>query len=172
MKGDRSLTGGRKKKNCYTLNRHLNVSPSYLLTVCTSPASTLSMQRCGTSSSSFQQTLCHTMSERVQMDSRGAISLNTRAAEKITKTIYQSIWMLRPEVHHQCILPCNSILLYVTPKIKTPKLTTMTLHAHLSKYLSHKCQGAVCAICQTRQRILLINDRSKFWIVIWSFPHF
>lgn len=89
-KGNRSLAGGWEE-NRHTLNRQLHVSPSHLLTVCTSPASTLSMQRCGTSSSSFQQTLCHTMSERVQVDSRGAISLNTRAAEKITKTIYQSI---------------------------------------------------------------------------------
>lgn len=36
-------------------------------------------------------------------------------------------------------------------------LTTMTLYAQLSKYLSHKCQGAVCAICQTSQIFFVIH---------------
>lgn len=38
-------------------------------TACTRPVITLSMQRCGTSSRSFRQTLCHTMSVRVHADS-------------------------------------------------------------------------------------------------------
>lgn len=153
------------------------VSSSYLLTDCTSPVSTLSMQRCGMSCSSFQQTLCHTMSERVYMDNWGAISLNTRAAEKWINTIYQSVlmlWLLMLlKVYHLCILPSNSTVCHLHQiSYRLPKLTTLTLHAYFSKHLSHKCQRAVCAICQTGQRFLLLNDKSKFMTVLQSFPHF
>lgn len=131
VKGDRSLTGGRKKTATLSI-RHLNVSPSYLLTVCTSPASTLSMQRCGTSSSSFQQTLCHTMSERVQMESRGAISLNTRAAERITKTFYQSIWMLRLNTRSLSMYSAHHYDLARTPfQVPEPQISGSSL-CHLS----------------------------------------
>lgn len=55
---------------------------------------------------------------------------------------------------------------------RMPKLTTLTLHTHFTKHLCHKSQGAVCAICETGQRFLLLNDKSKFRTVLQSFPYF
>lgn len=59
----------------------------YPLTACTRPVITLSTQRCGTSSRSFRQTLCHTMSVRVHADSRGAITPRTRPVHRKIKTM-------------------------------------------------------------------------------------
>lgn len=59
----------------------------YPLTACTRPVITLSMQRCGTSSRSFRQTLCHTMSVRLHADSRGAITPRTRPVHRKSKTM-------------------------------------------------------------------------------------
>lgn len=82
------------QQNMLSVSYGLHHHRSYPLTACTNPVNTLSIQHWGTFSSSFQQTLCQIMSERVEADKRGAITARTTAVKTQNKCFDKSFCLI------------------------------------------------------------------------------